>query len=122
MLWSDSNDHQRTMVLQTVLVMNIFSSLVLRPRMRTNSCLERPRTNHRLVAAATAEIAEKHDTAEKMHAEMTRMRTQCEDLQTQCTRRVQDLETELARVQATATTRVLTVRFLFTLFRNPYIS
>ena len=38
MWWSVFNDHQRTMVLQTVLVMNIFSSLMLRPRMLTNSC------------------------------------------------------------------------------------
>jgi hypothetical protein len=43
MWWSIFNDHQRTMVLQTVHVMNIFSSLMLRPRMLTNSCLERPR-------------------------------------------------------------------------------
>ncbi len=42
MLWADSYDHQRTMVLLTVLVMNIFSSLVRRPRMLTNSCLKRP--------------------------------------------------------------------------------
>ena len=34
---SDSNNKKRTMILQTVLVMNIFSSLMLRPRMLTNS-------------------------------------------------------------------------------------
>jgi hypothetical protein len=35
------------MVLQTVVVMNMFSSLVPRNRMLTYLCLERPRTNHR---------------------------------------------------------------------------
>jgi fatty acid desaturase (delta-4 desaturase) len=42
MHWSDSNDKKRTMVLHTVLVMNIFSSLVPCTRMRTISCLDRP--------------------------------------------------------------------------------
>ncbi len=50
MHWSDCHDQQRTIVLQTILVMNMFSSLVPRTRMFMFVCLERPRTKplHRL--------------------------------------------------------------------------
>jgi hypothetical protein len=42
MHWSDSNDKKRTVVLQTVLVMNMFASLVPCTRLTTHSRLERP--------------------------------------------------------------------------------
>ena len=50
MVGSDCHDQQSTMVLQTGLVMNMFTSLVSCPRMLMNSCLERPprRTPHRI--------------------------------------------------------------------------
>jgi hypothetical protein len=48
-----SNDKKRTMVLQTVLVMNFFSSLVPRTRMLTLSCLKRPRRTTRFWATLT---------------------------------------------------------------------
>jgi hypothetical protein len=45
---SNFYDSKRTIVLQIILVMNIIASLMPRTRMLTNSCLERPRTIHRL--------------------------------------------------------------------------
>jgi hypothetical protein len=48
MHWSDCHEHQRPVVLRTVLVMNLFQSLVLRTWMLTHACLECPRTHHRI--------------------------------------------------------------------------